>query len=132
MSIQKIKAHFLKLEYTVSVRKATDAFIKGKHVIECELDVDTFRFMNLVAYYFGGAPKKHWANAFIVCVDDFSEDGHGITDICRKCGCTEMDACYTYLTGSCYWVRPDLCSACATEAELSEATTEMRNFFDNE
>ncbi len=27
---------------------------------------------------------------------------------CRKCGCTEDNAC----PGPCYWVEPDLCSAC--------------------
>lgn len=28
---------------------------------------------------------------------------------CRKCGCTELHAC----PGGCWWVGPDLCSACA-------------------
>lgn len=32
---------------------------------------------------------------------------------CRICGCTETQAC----PGGCYWVEPDLCSACA-EAPL--------------
>jgi len=29
--------------------------------------------------------------------------------VCRKCGCTEYDACQD----GCTWVEPDLCSACA-------------------
>lgn len=29
--------------------------------------------------------------------------------VCRVCGCTEDNAC----PGGCYWVEPDLCSACA-------------------
>lgn len=32
---------------------------------------------------------------------------------CRLCGCTDMQAC----PGGCYWIEPDLCSACA-DAEL--------------
>ncbi len=32
---------------------------------------------------------------------------------CRRCGCTEHDACIDELTGRpCHWVEPDLCSAC--------------------
>lgn len=31
---------------------------------------------------------------------------------CRVCGCTDEAACPTPI-GPCYWVRPDLCSACA-------------------
>jgi len=31
-----------------------------------------------------------------------------IGGVCRKCGCTEYDAC----EGGCSWVEPDLCSAC--------------------
>jgi hypothetical protein len=27
---------------------------------------------------------------------------------CRACGCTDIRAC----AGGCYWVEPDLCSAC--------------------
>jgi len=38
---------------------------------------------------------------------------------CRVCGCSEDNACIDPDTGEpCYWVEPDLCSACATgEAE---------------
>ena len=36
---------------------------------------------------------------------------------CRVCGCTETTPCMTN-SGPCYWVEPDLCSACAAgEAE---------------
>lgn len=31
---------------------------------------------------------------------------------CRVCGCTESQACMTE-NGTCIWVEPDLCSACA-------------------
>lgn len=32
---------------------------------------------------------------------------------CRVCGCTDDNACQ----GGCWWVEPDLCSACADDAE---------------
>lgn len=37
--------------------------------------------------------------------------------VCRECGCTEDEACVDDVTGDpCFWVEPDLCSACAEEA----------------
>jgi hypothetical protein len=33
---------------------------------------------------------------------------------CRKCGCTENNACVT-AHGNCHWVSPDLCSECAAD-----------------
>lgn len=43
-----------------------------------------------------------------------------IDDICRECGCSELDACMDGGIG-CSWVERDLCSACATRARpLSE------------
>lgn len=44
------------------------------------------------------------------------EDMMGVVDteqVCRVCGCTHHNAC----PGGCYWVEPDLCSACAKEGE---------------
>ena len=39
---------------------------------------------------------------------------------CSRCGCTEHDACQV-LGVPCCWIREDLCSACATLAELIES-----------
>ena len=40
--------------------------------------------------------------------------------ICRQCGCTEHDACWTPPWGEgCSWAGPDLCSACAADAPAS-------------
>lgn len=35
---------------------------------------------------------------------------------CRKCGCTQFNACVSKEDGfmTCYWVEKDLCSACVT------------------
>lgn len=39
--------------------------------------------------------------------------------VCRECGCTEDEACVDDVTGDpCFWVEPDLCSACAEDVEL--------------
>ena len=37
--------------------------------------------------------------------------------ICRKCGCTEEDAC----AGRCWWAEPDLCSACVNPVAAVDA-----------
>ena len=40
--------------------------------------------------------------------------------VCRVCGCTQHNAC----PGGCYWVEPDLCSACAESDGPQEAGKE--------
>ncbi len=41
----------------------------------------------------------------------------GAPQTCRVCGCQQLAACVDARTGlTCYWVEPDLCSACATPA----------------
>jgi hypothetical protein len=35
---------------------------------------------------------------------------------CRRCGCTESNACMT-AAGPCCWVEKDLCNACLTKPE---------------
>lgn len=37
-------------------------------------------------------------------------DSYWVQPFCRVCGCTDDAAC----AGGCYWVEPDLCSACVT------------------
>lgn len=60
-----------------------------------EVDADTF-----CAYawnFFGNtAEALEWVNELKPCA------------ACRICGCTETNAC----PGGCWWVEPDLCSAC--------------------
>lgn len=41
--------------------------------------------------------------------------GEGPT--CRKCGCSEFDACYRPDKGPCSWVAEGLCSHCARSWE---------------
>ncbi len=46
---------------------------------------------------------------------------------CRGCGCTEANCsgCVAKTGEPCFWVQPDLCSACAPPAELEEAAVEV-------
>jgi hypothetical protein len=37
---------------------------------------------------------------------------------CRTCGCTDNNACMTD-DGPCWWVEPDLCSACVVQHPAS-------------
>ncbi len=38
------------------------------------------------------------------------------TAVCRVCGCHDFDACVEEDSDmACWWVEPDLCSACAAE-----------------
>ena len=34
-------------------------------------------------------------------------------DVCRKCGCGELDPCGDGMFEACHWAEPGLCSACA-------------------
>lgn len=40
-----------------------------------------------------------------------------ILQVCRVCGCTEDHSC----PGGCYWVGPDICSACARKEERKKS-----------
>ena len=46
-------------------------------------------------------------------LDEVRSDQSGV---CRMCGCTDLDCsdCVQRTGEPCYWVEPDLCSACAT------------------
>lgn len=39
------------------------------------------------------------------------------TRSCRICGCTEFTPCSNPLDQPCWWIEPDLCSACRAHAE---------------
>jgi hypothetical protein len=42
--------------------------------------------------------------------------------ICWQCGCTDDHAC----EGGCYWIEPDLCSACAKTDGVPDPLPEWR------
>jgi HNH endonuclease len=43
---------------------------------------------------------------------------------CKKCGCTQKDACVSATAGNCYWQLKDICSHCANKiADAKRAST---------
>lgn len=40
--------------------------------------------------------------------------------VCGRCGCTDLKAC-VILGEPCFWIKPNVCSACATVLELAAA-----------
>ena len=48
----------------------------------------------------------------LIAVDDGARDVL-VPALCRRCACSEMDAC----DGGCSWAEPDLCSVCASAVE---------------
>ena len=49
--------------------------------------------------------------------------------VCKICLCTQMHACPDPETGTCYWVKEDLCSACASPAERKQAMEAMKELY---
>ena len=45
---------------------------------------------------------------------------------CRVCGCTDEKACLT-ACGPCFWVTRNLCSGCATAAQIGRALAKRWN-----
>jgi len=47
---------------------------------------------------------------------------------CDVCGCTDFDCsqCFEKTGSPCFWVYTDLCSTCASNKEIDEVMTDMR------
>lgn len=117
MSDQKratiIKNHFKTLGFTISVKsvpKRNHGW--GQHIIEWKNGNDPDRMKALVEYYFGEKIETIGRFTISVYLAEFNAAGHPITGICKKCGCTENDACISEEYGACSWAESDLCSAC--------------------
>jgi len=39
---------------------------------------------------------------------------------CRRCGCSELNPCYSFTDGACAWATPGLCTACLSRLETME------------
>lgn len=40
----------------------------------------------------------------------------GLGQVCRRCGCSEYDACFP----PCSWAEPDLCSTCVLDSKVQD------------
>ena len=58
----------------------------------------------------GWTEKKIKKGSLFICEDCGKEN----VQVCRICGCSQFRACKTK-DGPCFWVSPDLCSACLKE-----------------
>ncbi|MHB1278274.1 MAG: hypothetical protein ACYC1Q_07740 [Bacteroidia bacterium] len=125
-SINKvIREKFAGLRYRLTIRtldKSKGKLILG--IVEVPDMGGEERFEKLLEYYFLEHERLD-DHFFIVHGDHFSIDGHGREGICRQCGCVAMDACDDQFTGCCFWVEEDLCSACATPAQIQEAMDDL-------
>lgn len=132
-NIQKIKSHFNRLGFLVKLVSSKVGGKEDHHWLYYRDDEgDPERLLKLVHYYFGSHEHDPAFSRTLIKLDDFHRDGHAITGICRKCGCTQDDACHDHETGSCWWVEQDLCSACATVKEKNEALASMHDFLPDE
>lgn len=122
---KQIRQHFISLGYAISIKVGSKKKgSKGKHIIDWEDGFDAARLVMLCEYYFGHETEATGYGCCSVVLDNFNVAGHGITGICKKCGCTDNDACHDTDTGSCYWLKEDLCSACADRVEKQEYVAE--------
>ena len=66
---------------------------------------------------------KHVLETGLVSHDEVPGIPSLLGPVCRQCGCTEHDACWTPPWGEgCSWVEPDLCSACAAGSGVRPRT----------
>lgn len=81
-----------------------------------------------------GLPAEAQLSALQVMLCEFIDQNFILRgkERCERCGCTEDNACSalrsdesgpdgTAVVERCHWVRPGLCSACATPVERCEA-----------
>lgn len=64
---------------------------------------------------------QRWRRPVIETVHRLLERALRDTDaglVCRKCGCTEWDACVSDLGEACGWAEPELCTACSLGEHL--------------
>jgi hypothetical protein len=91
-TIVDIKRHFKDLGYKISIVP-----LKHKHRIDWQSGLNAVRLTMLVTYYFGNARTVDYGTC-IVMLSDFKPEGHGEAGICKRCGCTDGDACYDEVT----------------------------------
>jgi hypothetical protein len=125
----EITRFFAKLGWSLKIHKPKKSrYLNTRYIIEyLGTDPDQGdRLAPFLTYYFKDVKEFGFQDNVTAFIKDFNPEGHGITGICKRCGCSQNDACYDTDTGSCYWVKEDLCSACATPAEKAVAMEEMR------
>jgi hypothetical protein len=120
MEIEQIVKHFSDLDYVIDVkpyRKKGSEFTHAIHFIKGEGFV---RLVRLTNKYFGWKIKEQIGRT-LVKLSTFKYAGYDdVTNICRICGCSDLDACESTNGEKCWWVNDDLCSFCATPQEVAQ------------
>jgi len=117
--IAKIKKHFEKLGYIISLTQHPNYYKNWKHFLTWQKGSAVPRLFALCEYYFGHAEITDSYGKILVKLNDFKKNGYGAKGICKKCGCTQNDACVNEDVTTCHWVEPDLCSSCSQNVRKS-------------
>lgn len=80
----------------------------------------------LLSYYFENY-DTHSDTQYYVILEKFDRDGHGDSEVCKRCGCWEMDACLDHDGRGCFWVEDNLCSECANPEQVEKAKLEFNS-----
>lgn len=107
-NLSRIKKFFSSRDIPVEITPISKGNAIGSHTHKIE--------------YMGGKDSAHDFNHVVQCLflgcqplpDNAYQIDADIT-ICRKCGCSDNNACL----GGCFWVEEDLCSTCAKAADVN-------------
>lgn len=120
-----IERHFSNLGYKISVEEAKTDW-SGRYLkLNTRTGFNPQRLINLVEYYFYDFRIDNKERSIRVKADRFKSYGHYKIGICKKCGCTDNNACEDQVTGTCFWVAGDLCSACASDEQRQKALSSI-------
>ena len=127
--VNEIDRFFERLGLKISIEKVASKNPQTAkcYVLEYEVSDKIFaeRFFKLMSAYFGDDVRSVGFARVTVMLEDFRPEGYN-NGICKRCGCSNNDACPDQETGTCWWVLEDVCSACATEEEKKVAIDAMR------
>ena len=114
-----ITKHFAGLGHAIDIRLySKPATLPYTH---CIYGGGGLRLVRLINKYFGWHYRVQ-NNRVLVRLTTFKAEGYAdVTNICKKCGCADLDACVNAAGSSCWWVQDDLCSHCATKKERKTA-----------
>lgn len=120
-NIDAIKKHFADLDYSIDIKAYRKPKSEYTHTIYLVKGESGMRLYRLINKYFGWNIREQIGRT-VVTLSTFNPSGYDdVTNICRICGCANMDACESSKGEKCWWVKDDLCSFCATPQEVAAA-----------
>jgi hypothetical protein len=128
---KEVKHFFTRLGITLTIQQAPKGHpAQGRKILTwSEGNICVERTDRLLHYYFVDVWPLDYGQ-WSVDIDEFKSDGYGDTGTCKRCGCSNFDACVDPDTGhACYWVKEDVCSACATTSEVTTMEDEFKEMY---